>query len=83
MPIIVGTCPTAMLMADPVMKALMAGRVMNSTIQPSRARPRNRTIEPAIMASDEAMISAETLLSRFLRELVTTLPVTVDRTATG
>lgn len=81
-PIIAGTWPTAMLRAEPVMKAEMAAKVMNSTIQPSRARPRKRTIEPATMAKDDAMISFGTS-GNFAAVLVTTFPVTVERTATG
>lgn len=81
-PIRAGIWPTAMLIALPVMKALIAAKVMNSTIQPSRARPRNRTMAPLTIAKDDAVMSAGTSgsLSCTLR---TTFPVTVDRTATG
>jgi hypothetical protein len=39
-------------------------------------------MEPAIIAREEAIISAGTPWS-FFEALVTTFPVTVDRTATG
>lgn len=81
-PIIAGTCPTAILIAEPVMKALIAARVMNSTIQPRRTRPRKRTIAPDTTAKDEAMISAGTSGSFSMAE-ITTFPVIVDKTATG
>jgi hypothetical protein len=82
-PIMVGTWPTAMLRAEPVMYAQIAASEMNSTSQPSRARPRKHTIEPAIIAREEAMISAGTWPWSFFEAVVTTVPVTVDRTATG
>ena len=82
-PIIVGTWPTAMLRAEPVMYAQIEASEMNSTSQPSRARPRKHTMEPAIIAREEAMISAGTLPWSFCEAVVTTVPVTVDRTATG
>jgi len=53
-PIIVGIWPTAMLIAEPVMKAEMAVSEMNSTNHPSLARPMKQTIEPAIRASADA-----------------------------
>ena len=81
-PIIVGIWPTAMLIAEPVMKALIAASVMKSTIQPRRTRPRNKTIDPEMMARDDAMISKGTSGS-FSDADATTFPVTVDRTATG
>lgn len=78
----VGTWPTAMLRAEPVMNAQIEASEINSTSQPSRARPRKHTMEPAIIAREEAIISAGTPWS-FFEALVTTFPVTVDRTATG
>lgn len=82
MPIIAGIWPTAILMADPVMKALIAARVMNSTIQPRRARPRKSTMAPEMMAKADAMISAGTSGSFSVADN-TTFPVTTDNTATG
>jgi len=79
MPIMVGTCPTAILMADPVMKADRAVRGIRLTIQPQRARPMPVMMAPERMANAEAMVgpSATPLRS------ATTPPVTVDMTATG
>jgi hypothetical protein len=42
----VGNWPTAMLSAEPVMNAAMAGKGMKSTINPSRTMPRKKTMEP-------------------------------------
>lgn len=53
-PIMVGTCPAAMLIADPVMNAEMAARVMNSVTQPSLANPRKQMIPPQITARADA-----------------------------
>jgi hypothetical protein len=81
-PISAGTCPTAILIAEPVMKAEMAGREIKSTIQPRRANPRKRTMAPEMMAREDATMSRGTpgsLSSAFK----ITEPVTVDRTATG
>lgn len=81
-PIMVGTCPAAMLIADPVMKAEMAARVMNSVSQPSLANPRKQMIPPQTMARADATTWAGTLGS-FLWTSVMTFPVMVDMTATG
>jgi hypothetical protein len=81
-PIRAGTCPTAMLMAEPVMKADIAGSDIRSTIHPSLAKPKKRTIAPEMMAREDATISLGTpgsLSSAFKM----TDPVTVERTATG
>ena len=79
----VGTWPTAMLRAEPVMNAQIEASEINSTSQPSRARPRKHTMEPAIIAREEAIISAGTRPWSFFKTSLTTFPVTVDRTATG
>ena len=55
MPIMVGTCPTAMLMADPVMKAATDAKEMKSTIQPQRMRPMKHMMAPQMMAKAEAI----------------------------
>lgn len=81
-PIIVGICPAAILMAEPVMKAEIAGREMTSTIQPSRAKPKKSTMEPAMIANEEAITSRDAS-TPVASALSTTLPVTVDKTATG
>lgn len=81
-PIMVGTCPAAMLIAEPVMKAEIAGSEITSTIQPKRARPRKSTIEPAMMANEDPMTSREAL-TPVASAFKITLPVTVDSTATG
>jgi hypothetical protein len=82
MPIMAGTWPTAMLMAEPVMKAEIAGNEIKSTIQPRRAKPRKRTMAPEMMANEDATMSLGTpgSLSSAFRM---TEPVTVERTATG
>jgi hypothetical protein len=59
-PIMAGICPTAILIAEPVMNADMAGREIKSTIHPSRAKPRKRTMEPEIIAKEDATISLGT-----------------------
>lgn len=81
-PIMVGTCPAAILMAEPVIKAEIAGSEMTSTIHPKRARPRKSTIEPAIIASEDPITSREAL-TPVASAFRITLPVTVDNTATG
>ena len=58
-PIMVGNCPAAILSAEPVMNAEIAGNEMRSTIQPMRTRPKKRTIDPAMMANEDAIMSRE------------------------
>jgi hypothetical protein len=66
------------------MKAEMAGNEMRSTIQPSLMRPRKRTIAPAMTARADAIMSLEiSWPASFASAFRTTLPVTVERTATG
>ena len=55
MPMRPGTWPTAMLMAEPVMKPLTAGAGMNSTSQPIRRRPTPRTMQPVKKANNVAI----------------------------
>jgi hypothetical protein len=50
-----GTWPTTMLRAEPVMKPLIAGKGINSTIQPRRRRPTPRTIKPVKKAKTVAI----------------------------
>jgi len=79
-----GTCPEAMEMAEPVMKAASETTGINSTIQPRRTKPRKRTMEPQMTASAEAITHGTFSYSGCaLITLSTTVPVTVDRTATG
>ena len=54
MPISAGTCPTAMLIADPVINAEMAARGIKSTIRPPRMRPMKEMMAPATTANAEA-----------------------------
>lgn len=83
-PIMAGNCPAAMLSAEPVMKAEIAGNEMRSTIQPIRTRPKKRTIDPAMMAKADAIMSREmSWPASFSSADSTTPPVTVDNTATG
>lgn len=77
-----GTWPTAIFKADPVMNAEIAANEMTSTIQPKRIKPIKQTIAPATMARAEAMALGATP-GRAAADVATTLPVTVDRTATG
>ena len=72
------------LKAEPVIKAQIEARGMNSTIQPSRARPKKVTIAPAIIAIELA-IDAALGLSLGCASWVElmTLPTMVDMTATG
>lgn len=53
-PISAGTCPTAMLMADPVMNAEIAASEMKSTIHPARTRPMATITTPQMTPKDEA-----------------------------
>lgn len=55
MPISAGTCPTEILMADPVMNADMAANEMKSTIRPRRTNPMKQMMAPATIASAEAI----------------------------
>jgi hypothetical protein len=71
-----------MLRADPVIKAAMAVKEMNSTIHPNRVRPRKVTMDPAMTAKADAMTCPGTFGSVFA-DFATTFPVTVDNTATG
>lgn len=75
MPIMVGTWPTRMLIADPVMNADRATRGIMSTIQPSRMAPIKRTMAPQRMASAEAM-KCDGRSGNSLPRSATTLPVT-------
>ena len=81
-PIRFGTCPTAMLMAEPVMKAEIAVKEMKSTIQPQRARPMKEMMAPATIARAEATTwpGISGLVSWTLS---TIFPTKVDMTATG
>ncbi len=54
MPIIVGTWPTAMLRAEPVINADMAVNEMKSTIHPQRTSPMKQMMLPAITARADA-----------------------------
>ena len=81
-PIIVGTCPAAMLIADPVMKALIAVSEIISTIQPMRIRPMKTMIHPQMTARAEA-ITCPSISGLVSWALNTTLPTIVDMTATG
>lgn len=82
MPIKPGTWPTAMLSAEPVIKAEMAAKEMKSTIQPARIRPMKVMMLPAIIARAEAM-TCPGMLGSVFATFVTTLPTMVDITATG
>lgn len=81
-PIMVGVCPAAMLIAEPVMKAAKETSGMSSTIRPSRIRPRKSTIAPEMTAKAEAKTGLE-YCGSWAAALRTTFPVTVDTTATG
>lgn len=77
-----GTWPTAMLIAEPVMKAEMAVSEIRSTIQPQRTRPMVTMMHPAINAKADATTFA--LNSGFVAATwVTIVPTSVDITATG
>lgn len=54
-PIKVGTWPTQILMADPVMNAEIEVREMKSTSQPRRARPKKQTMAPTMIESADAI----------------------------
>lgn len=82
MPIIVGTWPAAMLMADPVMNAVMEVREIKSTIHPIRRRPIATMIHPQITAKADA-ITCPSISGLMSWALITTLPTIVDMTATG
>lgn len=81
-PIKAGTWPTAMLRAEPVMKAEMAVSEIRSTIQPQRARPMATMMHPAINAKADAMTVGG--MSGFVTfAAVMMLPTSNDTTATG
>src|SRR5271155_112281 len=71
-----------MLIADPVIKAEMAGNEMKSTIQPHLITPMKQMIAPAMIASADAMTWPGTCGCSFAT-LRTIFPVMVDMTATG
>ena len=50
-----GTCPAAILMAEPVIKPLIAGAGINSTIQPILRRPIPSTMKPHMKETAVAM----------------------------
>ncbi|KAG9912405.1 hypothetical protein KCU94_g137, partial [Aureobasidium melanogenum] len=54
-PIKVGTWPTQILMADPVMNAEIEVREMKSTSQPRRTRPKKQTMAPTMIESADAI----------------------------
>lgn len=54
----VDTCPEAMEIADPVMKAEMATMGMNSTMKPNLMRPRKSSTAPQMNASVRAISPA-------------------------
>lgn len=82
MPMRAGSWVTAMLMADPVMKAEMDVSETKSTSHPNRANPMKQTMAPVIIDKAEAMMWPGTSGSSS-SAFSTTLPTTVDRTATG
>jgi hypothetical protein len=81
MPMRVGTWPTAMLIAEPVIKAVIAVRGIHSTIQPTRARPIKRTMLPEIRAK-VLTISSAGISGYSSWTLMTIFPTIVDMTAT-
>jgi len=78
----VGTWPTAMFSADPVMKAEMDTNGMRSTIQPQRMRPMKTMMQPAMTARAVA-ISAEGTSGWVILAFTKIWPTSVDMTATG
>ena len=77
-----GTWPTAMLRAEPVMKAEMAVSEIRSTIQPQRTMPMANMMHPAINAKADATTFGGN--SGFVTPTwVTMEPTSVDITATG
>lgn len=82
MPIIVGTWPAAMLIADPVMNAVIEVSEIKSTIHPIRSRPIVTMIAPQSTANAEA-ITCPGIVGSMAFALITTLPTIVDMTATG
>lgn len=81
-PIKAGIWPTAMLRAEPVMKAEMAVSEIRSTIQPQRARPMAIMMHPDINAKADAT-TLDGISGFVTFTLVTMLPTIVDMTATG
>lgn len=69
-------------MADPVMNADNDVMEMRSTIQPRRKTPRASTMHPAMTANAVATtLAGQTVPDAFTS--ATTVPTTVDKTATG
>lgn len=85
MPINPGSWLVMMVMAEPVMKPLMAGAGMNSTSQPILKSPIARTIIPQVNASVVAMSgpdhlpgnleSTEAMISATVRDITATGPM--------
>lgn len=51
-----GTCPAAILMAEPVIKPLTAGSGMNSTIHPILNNPMPSTMKPQMKETVVAIV---------------------------
>jgi hypothetical protein len=81
-PMRVGTWPTAMFKAEPVIKAEMETRGIKSTIHPHLASPIAMIMQPEITAKADA-ITWPGMVGWVLAALVTILPTRVDITATG
>lgn len=69
-------------MADPVMKEVIDGSGMKSTMNPSLARPMNVTMPPQMMVTDRA-ICGPGMSGYICCTSVMIVPTTVDMTATG
>lgn len=81
-PIKVGTWPTAIFRAEPVMKADIDVSDIRSTIQPHRARPIAKIIHPEISARADATTFGG-MSGCVAFTLNTMFPTIVDMTATG
>lgn len=69
-------------MADPVMKEVIDGSGMKSTMNPILVRPINVTMPPQMTVVDRAICGPG--MSGYIScTSVTTVPITVDMTATG
>jgi hypothetical protein len=78
----VGTWPTAMFSAEPVMKAEMETSGIRSTIQPHRMRPMKIMMQPAMTARAQA-ISDDGTVGWLTLAFTRIWPTSVDITATG
>jgi hypothetical protein len=78
-----GICVVTIVMADPVMKPLMAGIGMKSTIQAMRRSPMTRTMNPEVKPAVIAIVGLSHTPGCSFCTRWMTLAIVSDKTATG